>query len=147
MTDYRLRNQNTPAFLVAHSAAQSINTGTETQLQWDTETLDTDGDFASNVFTPQVEGEYYIFAGTWLGDLNDQKHCEVRIRKNGSAVFRARQSASGATAQPSNPFGGTIISCNGSTDYIDVSVYHDHGSARNAQNGTTLCVFGGFRIR
>ena len=51
---------NTPAFFVRNSANQDMSHGVETLCTLDTEILDTDNAFASNKFTPQTAGKYFI---------------------------------------------------------------------------------------
>ena len=48
---------NTPTFEVSKSGNQSIdNSGTATKITFDTESIDSDGKFASDKFTPTVAG-------------------------------------------------------------------------------------------
>jgi len=53
---------NTPSFSVTLASAQSISSQTTTAVTWDTEAIDTDSAFASNIFTiPAGEGGKYFF--------------------------------------------------------------------------------------
>ena len=53
---------NTPSFSVTLASAQSISSQTSTAVTWDTEAIDTDSAFASNIFTiPAGEGGKYFF--------------------------------------------------------------------------------------
>ena len=57
-----LKSTNTPSFSVTLASAQSISAQTTTAVTWDSEVIDTDSAFASNVFTiPAGEGGKYFF--------------------------------------------------------------------------------------
>ena len=47
---------NTPAFFVKNTSNQDVSHGSENQVAFDTEILDTDNAFTSNKFTPQEAG-------------------------------------------------------------------------------------------
>ena len=57
-----LKSTNTPSFSVTLASAQSISSQTSTAVAWDSEVIDTDSAFASNIFTiPAGEGGKYFF--------------------------------------------------------------------------------------
>ena len=61
-----------PAFHVRLSGNQTLSHDTLTRITWDTEVFDTDGAFASNVFTvPSGEGGKYVFSYCVFGDDSD----------------------------------------------------------------------------
>ena len=69
--DYSLiKASNAPAFCARESGQQTLNHNTHTNLNFATEEVDSDGAFASNVFTvPSGQaGKYYIFAQLNLYD-------------------------------------------------------------------------------
>jgi len=51
---------NTPAFRVYLNSNQTISQSTVTKINFDAEDYDTDNAFASNKFTPQVAGKYFL---------------------------------------------------------------------------------------
>ena len=72
---------NTPVFLVTKSGSQSVTRDGNTKITWDTETIDSDGAFASDKFTvPTGEGgRYAIFCrlengGSGSGKLRFYKY-------------------------------------------------------------------------
>jgi|14_taG_2_1085336.scaffolds.fasta_scaffold118673_1 hypothetical protein len=74
---------NTPVFLVTKSGSQSVTRDGNTKITWDTETIDSDGAFASDKFTvPTGEGgRYAIFCRLENGGSGSGK---LRFYKNGS---------------------------------------------------------------
>ena len=116
----------TPSFFVRNSANQDINHGTETLVTWGTEILDTDSEFASNKFTPQTAGKYFI--AFQLGGSDDSHtsgnlaYVVLKIRKNGSS-YESR----GVINFNNNPTRQAtysiqaIVDLNGSSDYVDFS--------------------------
>jgi|TARA_R100001530_G_scaffold30541_1_gene24012 hypothetical protein len=117
---------NTPAFFVRNSANQDVSHGSETLVTWGTEILDTDNAFASNKFTPQEAGKYFI--AFQLGGSDDSAtssnlaYLALKIRKNGSSyesqgIFNLNNNQ-GRQATYSIQ---AIVDLNGSSDYVDFS--------------------------
>jgi len=117
---------NTPAFFVRNSANQDVSHGVETLVTWGTEILDTDNAFASNKFTPQESGKYFI--AFQLGGADDTNtssnlaYLMLKIRKNGSGyqsqgIFNLNNNQ-GRQATYSIQ---AIVDLNGSSDYVDFS--------------------------
>tara|TARA_R110002012_G_scaffold248143_2_gene424149 strand:+ start:772 stop:1392 length:621 start_codon:yes stop_codon:yes gene_type:complete len=115
---------NTPAFFVRNSANQDVSHGSETLVTWGTEILDTDNVFASNKFTPQEAGKYFI--AFQLGGADDSNtssnlaYLMLKIRKNGSGyqsqgIFNLNNNQ-GRQATYSIQ---AIVDLNGSSDYVD----------------------------
>jgi hypothetical protein len=113
---------------------QTITENVWTKAQLNAEYFDTGSYFDSTTnyrFTPTVAG-YYLVSGTFsLGTGGGWR--AVAIYKNGSV---ARQLAivpaySTAYVQPS---GTTILPMNGSTDYLELFVYHNAGASSQTLN-------------
>ena len=115
-----------PAFIASMSANQSVNSVTQTKLQFDTESKDTDGcyDPTTNYrFTPTTEGYYHISAGV-TGPLGGGI-MNMSLFKNGSLYV-----AQGGRAITTATFGlslSAVIYMNGSTDYLEVYGYQNNG--------------------
>lgn len=132
---------NGPAFSVTKSSNQSITGGVTTKVTFDTETFDTNSNFASNAFTPTVAGYYQINVNLGFGSTGS---AQVNLFKNGSLV----QNAVAITYNAS--IGGVMpLSCmvymNGSTDYLEVYTYSTAGITVNS--GATNTQFSGFLAR
>ena len=121
--------QNRPAFWVAKNADQNIAGDQNVQLTYEEELLDSAGAFASNTFTPQSAGYYFIYAQARFNANDDADQWRIELYKNdasvnvGSMVTRTQQ-----TAQVSG-----IVQFNGSSDNLKFYVYHN-------LSGTTIAV-------
>jgi len=121
--------QNRPAFWVAKNADQNIAGDQNVQLTYEEELLDSAGAFASNTFTPQSAGYYFIYAQARFNANDDADQWRIELYKNdasvnvGSMVTRSQQ-----TAQVSG-----IVQFNGSSDNLKFYVYHN-------LSGTTIAV-------
>jgi hypothetical protein len=108
-----------PAFSVTKSSGQSITATTTTKVTFDTETFDTNNNFASSTFTPTVAGYYQINVNLNFGTTGTG---QVNLFKNGSIFLN------GTPATYNGSIGGIMpLSCmvymNGSTDYLEVYTY------------------------
>jgi hypothetical protein len=86
-------------------------------------------------FTPTIAGYYQVAFGVWLdnpGTTTGQTNSQCR--KNGTTqqiiVQYPLNNGSGQSLA-----GSKIISMNGTTDYIDFTIYHNAGSAKNILQG------------
>jgi len=117
---------NTPAFFVRNDSNQDVSHGSENLITLDTEILDTDNAFASNKFTPQTAGKYFItaqFSGsddaTTSGNL---AYLVLKIRKNGSSYqSRAVFNLNNNPGRQGSLSVQAIVDLNGSSDYVDFS--------------------------
>jgi len=108
---------NMPAFSAYKSTDQTgISNNTWTKITFDTETFDTNSNFASSRFTPTVAGYYQIqgqtaFVGTVMTNQG------IGIYKNGSEYNSVylRSSASDLAVQVVN-----LVYMNGTTDYVEI---------------------------
>lgn len=117
-----------PSFSANLSGAQSIATSTYTKAQLATEIFDTDGYF-DNVtnyrFTPLIAGKYLVLLTVTIQSPADQQYFIGAVYKNGSGVYYYQPRASGTSDQ--GGAASTIVSLNGSTDYIELYLYQDSG--------------------
>jgi len=139
--------QNYPAFRAYGDPSQSIPNTVATKIEFNQETFDTDGNYdTSNYrFIPQVAGKYFFYASVRMaGFTTAVTNFQVYLYKNGSLVSRyAKESVN--YANPNNSI-SDIITMNGSTDYVEVFLYHNFGSAKNTDNGSANTYFVGYRI-
>jgi hypothetical protein len=134
---------NGPAFLAFQSSATSITNATAVKVLFDTESFDTNSNFASSRFTPTVAGYYQMNANVTINCVGTGANL-IYFYKNGSDFLRGgRIQTSGA-----NPAGMTvaaIIYMNGSTDYVEVYVFTNGGTALTEAG--TVSNFSGALIR
>jgi len=142
---------NAPAFNAVNSSgtAQTIAHSTWTKLTYATENFDTTGDYDNSTnyrFTPSVEGYYQVNGSCGIASLANAKQAIVTIYKNGSEFRRGSQNTVGAT-QSTVQNVNALIYMNGSTDYIELYVYHEHGSNRNTFADAKYQYFSAFLAR
>ena len=143
---------NMPAFSAYQSSSQTgITSGVATKITLDTEIFDTNNNFASSRFTPTVAGYYQInvtfrTAGTGITSSY------LNLYKNGSVYARLAElgSATGSTSGL-NTLGSTIVSMNGSTDYLEAYgvINGTSGLSFDAANSTGQysCAMSGSLVR
>jgi hypothetical protein len=105
-----------PAFSAYRSANTTISTNTWVKLAWNTENFDTNScyDAATNFrFTPTTAGIYQVNL-----TVSTNGNSQGSIYKNGSDYLRILSGTSGLYFS-----GSTLISMNGTTDYIESYVY------------------------
>ena len=122
-----------PAFRVCPAGDKAIADNTTTVIQFDTksgnsELFDTQGNFSTGNYryTPQVAG-YYSLSMSVL--LKHASYCIGTIQKNGVSQFTNRAWSEGGLYSTAQVNG--VIYLNGSSDYVDGTVYHNAGSTQN----------------
>lgn len=125
-------------YFQATGSATSVVASTWTKLEPATEELESshdDYDNATNYrFTPEGAGLYLVF-GMCKVDPNSSGQYdpyELRVYKNGSGIGMANRQE---PASAGNDYVGlnvqTLVSMNGSTDYVELFGYHEGASAEN----------------
>lgn len=143
---------NTGAVHVESSAAQqAIPTGTFTKVAsaLSTEVVDEMGwwDHANSKFQPDVEGWYLVGGLISLVGISDGKFLILAIYKNGvEEAFLGRQTCSVSTTVTNAIAGMMPVHLNGTTDYIELYIYHTHGTDRNTEGFDTRNNFRAYRI-
>ena len=142
---------NTPAFFATLSSNQSVTSATTTKVQFDTEVVDTDGNYDNSTnyrFTPTTAGKYFVFVqvesnfNTGYGD-----DFQVFIYKNGSQLLRGRYAMQVAS---DNGFYSTIlvngiVDMNGSSDYVEGFGRYD-GNGPFISGGDYRTYFGAYKL-
>ena len=117
---------NAPAFFVRNNGNQDVTHGVETIITLDTEILDSANAFASNKFTPQTAGKYFIAAQFSGSDdaytSGNLAYIVLKIRKNGSGYeSRAVFNLNNNPGRQGSLSVQAIVDLNGSSDYVDFS--------------------------
>jgi len=143
---------NTPAFEAYTTGLQSISDATFTKMTMATEVYDTDGNYASDRFTPQTAGKYFVYAKGFADPSNygNLKSCSLQFYKNGSALGYTlynimpgdNSSANGGTG--ATPNARAVVDMNGSSDYLEVYFINSTWNGSGAQVGSKQ--FGAYRI-
>ena len=126
-----------PAFSAYSASQQSVTANTWTKAIFGTEEFDTNSNFATSRFTPTVAGYYQINATVTMNAYaTNPTYSAVAIYKNGSAVNTVYI---GTSANYASPTVSSIMSMNGTTDYIEI--YGFNQSATGVFSPTQLLTF------
>jgi hypothetical protein len=126
---------NGPAFNAYQSSATSLPNNTNTKLLFGTEVFDTNNNFASSTFTPNVAG-YYQVNGKVALSTNTSNSRWVSLYKNGSKVADIGWTV-GSGVNFSECGGSYLIYMNGSTDYLELYSYQNSGATLTTDGGVS----------
>jgi hypothetical protein len=139
---------NGPAFRAYIDGSQTISSGSQQKVTFGAETFDTNANFATSRFTPNVEGYYQLNATVRISGPSSTGECMLIIWKNGSEYARGtnesgtEQGASFYSMQVSD-----IAYANGSSDYFEIYIQQVSGSNRDTTAGSNISYFSGSMIR
>jgi len=149
--DYRINGKkavNGPAFRAYIGNAQTITSGTQQKVTFNAETFDTDGCFASNRFTPNVEGYYQLNSTVRIAGTSGTAEVMIILYKNGSEYSRGTNESG---VEQGNNFYSMQVSdiayANGSTDYFEIYIQQSSGGNRDTTAGQAISYFSGSMIR
>jgi len=136
---------NTPAFHAYKIATQNVTSNTFTKAEFDVEVYDTDGNYASNRFTPQTQGKFFVYANLHLDGTSYPDHLETAIYKNGSMI------ATSFVGQAGNYIYGnrlvqTTVDMNGSSDYVEVYGKVRQSGSTHFAGGEVRKYFGAYKL-
>lgn len=140
---------NAPAFSALFGTDQSFSTTTWTKIQYNTEDFDTNSNYDNSTnyrFTPTVAGYYQVNANIRLnysGSAGDGTY--LALYKNGSAWNVT--SRLNVTSLYGSLSLSSLVYLNGSTDYIEMYGYTNHGSPFFDQNSAVPSRFSAFLAR
>ena len=143
---------NTPAFFATLSADQSLSETTATKVLIDNEIYDTASAFASNRFTPQTAGKYFVYGGIMInGDSdNDVEVAEFYFNKNSTPVSQATFDASNNYLREIPLTLQFSVDMNGSSDYLEMYAYGDFqsggGTIKGHSDPRARTFFGAYKI-
>ena len=138
--DYTIRR---PLVRLIQQSAQSLTDNTATAITFgaSSEDIDTHGfhDTATNNsrITPTIAGYYLCTGILWLGGATTLAQMWSAIYKNGASVLINRCKPDLANTTAPSVQVSTIVSLNGSTDYVELYALQDDtgGAARNTTTG------------
>ena len=142
---------NGPAFS-AYAAAvlQTITSGSQQKVLFQTEEFDTDGCYTNSRFTPTVAGYYQLNAEVRIDGTSGTGEMMIVIWKNGSEYKRGTNQS--GTQIASNFWAmqvSSLVYANGSTDYFEIYVQQGSGADRSvtAVNSPNITWFNGCMVR
>lgn len=128
-----------PVFRAYQSSSQSLATASFTKLNLQTETFDTNNNFASSRFTPTVAG-YYQF--NWGMGLATTTQSLSALYKNGAISTYGSYST-----LMTESVGSDIVLLNGSTDYVELYGFQNSGISQNVSANSFQTFLSGALIR
>lgn len=135
-----------PAFNVYLASAQSIANATFTKISFDTETFDTNSNFASSRFTPTVAGYYQVNYS--VGLLVTTGTVGLFLYKNGNPICNGGYVSGSANVGGATwVVGSNLMYMNGSSNYLEVYLYQTSGSSANTSSGQNGVSFNGSMTR
>jgi|SRR5215213_742594 len=137
------------AFRASKSANQTgIVTSTNTKITYDTEELDASGwyDPTTSRFTPLRAGWYRIRAQARIASSVDATKIEMFVYKNGtfSSELGRFTLMPSATAQLASGVVDTLVSFNGTTDFVEIGIFQTSGANAQVNLGTSHTFIEGY---
>ena len=135
-----------PAFRAYSNGIQPINTASSTKVSLSSESFDTNNCYNITLsrFTPIIAGYYQINAALAYNSPHATAG-SVQIWKNGAV--HSQGAIIGGAGATQNTTISDMVSCNGTTDFIEIYTYHSTGAAKNIGGGETQTYFSGCLIR
>jgi hypothetical protein len=133
---------NTPAFSATASGDQSVSSGVDTKVAYNSEVYDTDNCYNPTTyrFTPTTAGKYFLLANARCRRTTDFNDLQFSIFKNGSSISRFQINSS---FHNESMLMTTVVEANGSTDYFEVYVNQSSGET---DTGMNIFEFSGYRL-
>ena len=142
---------NGPAFSAyANNSSQTITSGSQQKVLFQTEEFDTNNNYASSRFTPTVAGYYQLNAEVRLDGASGTGEMMIILYKNGSEYKRGTNQS--GTQIASNFWAmqvSSLVYANGTGDYFEIYVQQGSGSSVTvtAVNNTAITWFNGCMVR
>ncbi len=121
---------NTPFVLAMNSATQSLSTGTATKITFDTEVVDTDGEFTGSKWTCGTSGRYFFNCTLELQTMDNEKENWMKIYKNGSAMIPTFTLVTAKSGAAYTNVLSIMINASAS-DYFEIYTLQNNGNTRN----------------
>ena len=140
-----------PAFSAyATNTLQTITSGSQQKVLFQTEEFDTDNCYASSRFTPTVAGYYQLNAEVRIDGASGTGEMMIVIWKNGSEYKRGTNQS--GTQIASNFWAmqvSSLVYANGTGDYFEIYVQQGSGGNLNvtAVNSPNITYFNGCMVR
>ena len=139
---------NGPAFRAYIDSGQSITSGSQQKVTFGSETFDTNDNFSSSRFTPNVEGYYQLNATVRISGTSGTGEVMITIWKNGAEYARGINES--GTEQGSGWYSmqvSDIAYANGSGDYFEIYIQQTSGGNRDTTSGQNISYFSGAMVR
>jgi len=140
-------NVNRPAFFAYANAAQAVADSTDTKVNLDTESWDTDSAFDTSNYRFTVPsgqaGKYFFNGGIGYTSLTDNDESRVMIYKNGSLAnwWKYFQGQNGTIAIQNSAILDLAVS-----DYIELYAFQVSGGSINTGSGSIQTYLTGYKL-
>jgi hypothetical protein len=141
-------NLNGPAFRAYIATGQTISSGSQQKVTFGSESFDTNSNFASNRFTPTIEGYYQFNATVRIDGPASTGECMIILYKNGAEYARGNNEQ--GTEQGANFYSmqvSDIAYANGTGDYFEIYIQQTSGSNKTTTAGSAISYFSGMMVR
>ena len=145
---------NTPAFQAYLGSDFSYSDGTNTKIEFDTESFDTDSDYDNTTnyrFTPSTAGKYFVYMHLLQKATTSDDQISIRcgIQKNGADVGQTwLDPIDTALMNRVNNACFVAVDMNGSTDYVEAVAWSSTSSGTDpiVESGVQKSVFGAWKM-
>ncbi len=140
-------NVNRPSFFVHAASVQAVADSTDTKVNLDTESWDTDSAFDTSTYRFTVPsgqaGKYFFNGGIGYTNLTDNDESRVMIYKNGSLVnwWKYFQGQNGTVTYQATQVLNLVAG-----DYIELHGYQVSGGAISADGGEAYTNLKGYKL-
>jgi len=137
-----------PAVSYYQSTAQSLPTGANTVVNYQTKEFDTDYAFnaVTGVFQPKVAGIYQVNACVGSPSFSAAE-AYIAIFKSG-VIYKNGVDLNGTSVMNQfNTLVSSLVALNGGSDYIDIRIYQNTGAAINTNANIRSTYFNAAWIR
>jgi len=134
---------NVPYFHAYQSGSAQTIGDAWTKVQINDEVVDSANAYDNSTnyrFTPQTAGKYYVYGQVTSSTSTDMDRCMSGIYLNGSRVSQTNS----FNGDSSSAHTATIVSLNGSSDYVELYGYFGVSSSTDLQG--RACYFGAYLI-
>jgi hypothetical protein len=139
---------NGPAFRAYIGNPQTVTSGSQQRVLFNSETFDTNSNFASNAFTPTIAGYYQLNATVRIAGTAGTGENMLILYKNGSEYARGTNGS--GTEIGSNFYSmqvSDVVYANGTTDYFEIYIQQGSGGNRDTTAGQNISYFSGVMVR
>jgi len=131
-------------FLARPGSTQSIPNSAATKVNFvDAGHIDTYGWFISSRYTPQIEGWYEVEALVNLLAAVSGKQAILEVRRNNSRFCHLQMAHTSSTSAIAVSGKSPPIAMNGTTDYLEIFIFHNFGVAATVSGDSTSSFFSG----
>lgn len=139
---------NTAAFRVGQSYQQVIPSATASVVTYDVATFDQDDvvELATGTATPIQAGIYWVHGAVGFAAADVVADCYVSCLVGKNSVILGSSIGHTSTTKDIVVSAGTLIKCNGTTDYLQMAVQHNFGVDKGTYGNDFTCYFEAYKV-